>query len=241
MSQEFIKETYKNGLLTVPPSIPRFNNIIAFIDEYIPVDKNIKILDAGCGNGNYSIYLNQKGYIDITACDLFEELPYKRVNYQKAHIDNLPFPDHTFDFILSASVIYYLEEPENGIKEFSRVLKPGGSLLITAHTRYSLFSLWRKIKCLVGIKASQHFKYVHFLSASTYIKLLNNNGFNNIKADGYNLSFFFFPIYKYIARVFEIIFKIKMPIMDIRVTCNSVIARIKSEIAYHLILVAKKK
>jgi SAM-dependent methyltransferase len=241
MSQEFIKDTYLNKFKLTPPSIPRFNNIIPFLDAYLPVNKMIRILDAGCGNGNYSFYLFNKGYMNITACDLFEELLSKEITYLKAAIDNLPFPDKSFDFILAASVIYYLDEPEKGIKEFSRVLKPGGTLLMTAHTRYSLFSLWRIFKCRTGISSAQHFNYVHFLSASTYIKILNQSNLKLLKRDGYNLSFLIFPVYKYFARVFEILFKIKMPFMEIKLTKNPFLSRIKSEVAYHSVIVARKK
>ena len=49
------------------------------------------------------------------------------------------------------SVIFYLANPEKRIMEFKRVLKKGGIVFITAHTKYSLFILWRCIKRLFDL------------------------------------------------------------------------------------------
>lgn len=237
--QEKIIETYR-ALLFELPKISRFNNILPYVLHYIPEEKGAFILDAGCGNGNYSYFLSDLGYRNIFACDLFESINTDKFNYVKATLEQLPFNDNTFDFVLAPSVIYYLKDTGKVLKEIHRVLKKNGILLFSAHTKYSLFSLWRISKCILGLRQAEHFKYVHFLSASKYIKILKTNRFQVIHVDGYNLSFFLFPLYKYFARVLEVIFSIKMPFMDIKITKNKALARIKSEIAYHSVIVAKK-
>ncbi len=42
-----------------------------YILNYLPKARDINILDAGCGNGNYSCYLSSLGYKNISAVDLF--------------------------------------------------------------------------------------------------------------------------------------------------------------------------
>jgi Methyltransferase domain len=43
----------------------------------------------------------------------------------------LPFEDDSFDLVMCTQAFYYLEDSERGVAEISRVLRPGGSALIT--------------------------------------------------------------------------------------------------------------
>ena len=43
----------------------------------------------------------------------------------------LPFPDASFDLILFSEAFYYVEDPPGGVKELERVLRPGGTLVLT--------------------------------------------------------------------------------------------------------------
>jgi SAM-dependent methyltransferase len=47
-------------------------------------------------------------------------------------ITEIPRPDHSFDAILCSEVLEHLPDPVLAIKEFSRLLKPGGKLILTA-------------------------------------------------------------------------------------------------------------
>jgi SAM-dependent methyltransferase len=47
-------------------------------------------------------------------------------------ITNIPRPDHSFDAILCTEVFEHIPDPISAIKEFSRLLKPGGKLILTA-------------------------------------------------------------------------------------------------------------
>jgi len=52
-------------------------------------------------------------------------------------IEKLDLPDASFDGVLCSSVLEYLENPEQCLKEFARVLRPGGALVISAPHRLS--------------------------------------------------------------------------------------------------------
>lgn len=236
-----IEKVYRERLFAQEPTLDDDNIQLQYILKYLPKDQNISILDAGCGNGNYAYYLSDKGYKNISAVDLFYDIKTEKFDYQQSSIDRLPFYDYSFDFIYSNSVIYYLNNPENGIVEFRRVLKKDGILFFTAHTKYSIFTLWRVIKRdIFKLKSMEHLNDVKFYSANYYQELLEKNNFEIIIQDGYNVSFFLYPLYRKITRGFEKIFNIKTPMIKLHIH-SGFIGKIKSEIGYHAVFIVKKR
>ena len=53
------------------------------------------------------------------------------VQYPEVDMQNLPYEDNTFDFVISDQVIEHIEDPKKAVKESHRVLKKGG---IAIHT-----------------------------------------------------------------------------------------------------------
>ena len=238
---ENIEKIYRERLFSQKPSLKDDDVQLWYILNYLSKNKNISILDAGCGNGNYAFYLSNLGYKHISAVDLFANIETKEFIYQQASIDNLPFKDASFDFVYANSVIYYLENPEDGISEFAKVLKDNGILFFTAHTKYSFFTLWRIIKRdFFKLKSMEHLENVKFYSATYYKKILGENGFEIVLQDGYNTSFLLYPLYKKIVRGLEKYFKIKLPLAQACID-NGIVGKIKSEISYHSVFIARKK
>ena len=92
-----------------------------------------KILDLGCGQGHFSFNLQEQGF-DITCCDVAEDnfqyhdcIPFKKGNIY----EGLPFTDSSFDYVLFIETIEHLEKPYEAIAEISRVLKKGGTLILS--------------------------------------------------------------------------------------------------------------
>jgi SAM-dependent methyltransferase len=100
--------------------------------ETANLKKRHKILDAGSSRSIFPLYLASLGY-DITACDL--EIPpgQGKVKYHQADICSLPFADEQFDRIFCISVIGHLppEKFKKTLKEFRRILRKNGKLLLT--------------------------------------------------------------------------------------------------------------
>lgn len=95
-------------------------------------EKRGKVLDIGCGNGDYAYNLNKMGF-DVLAGDMdVDRFRYKdQIKFQKCNItEKLPFTDNSFDFVLLAEVIEHLRNPYDVIKELNRILKPGGAYSI---------------------------------------------------------------------------------------------------------------
>lgn len=113
-----------------------------FIDriaEYFDLKEKDRVLDACCGKGRHSIYLNKKG-IDVTGIDLSSESISYAKQFENEH---LHFYEHDirnllssnyFDYVfnLFTSFGYFRRENEDikAIKAFAKNLKTGGILLI---------------------------------------------------------------------------------------------------------------
>ncbi len=91
-------------------------------------------LDAGCGTGTLSRWLVRERGFSVTAIDasermLMNAIPAEGVEYQKGDVSKTGLPEHSFDGVLCSSVLEYLPSVETALREFHRVLKPGGVLV----------------------------------------------------------------------------------------------------------------
>jgi len=234
MDKELIKSIYEADFRGKSLELSALDPQGIFLRHFLPKDKEIKILDAGCGNGKYANMLYHLGYENIEGIDLldvenFKDLPF---SYKKADIKESGYRDEEFDFLYSFSVIFYLQHIEDGIKEFHRILKKDGILILTAHTKYSLHTLERMLKR----DRLPHLQGVRFYSANHYKRLLEKNGFEILHIDGFNTSYFLYPTYRKISNRFNL----NLPKIASSVTLNKLLGRIRSEISYHSVIVAKK-
>lgn len=99
------------------------------------LEPGLKILDAGCGTGRLGDWLQKmEPEIDLTLLDIAPNMLSEIVDHQAQTIEgsvtNLPFGDSTFDAVVCTWVLETLPQPDAGIAELIRVLKPGGTLCI---------------------------------------------------------------------------------------------------------------
>jgi len=238
----YIIKAYENFFLSAGRLFSRDDEAqLVYIRKYLPPDKKAAILDAGCGNGKYLKLLHEMGYSNCFGVDLLDNAALAGFNYQRAAIENLPFKDGVFDFLFSNSVIYHLQKPEAAIEEFGRVLKKGGLLVFSSHTRYSLFTAWRKIKLALGASSVRHLEGAAFLGTGRYLQFLKKHGFEILRIDGYRLSFVFHPLYFKCVKFFNKRFSANLRAGRPKITRSFLLARIKSIIGYHFIIVSKRK
>ncbi|MDP2736420.1 MAG: class I SAM-dependent methyltransferase [bacterium] len=118
--------------------------------------ENHKILDIGSRCGHVLMGAKQIGY-NAYGCDIEKYCELYRERYEKYNIKNLtcffpedkiPYGDNFFDLVLlSETIEHYNFHPSVVFKEISRVLKPGGQVLITTP---NLVRLNNRIKILFG-------------------------------------------------------------------------------------------
>jgi len=103
-----------------------------------------RILEVGCGPGHLSIRLARRHGLDVTGVDL-DPAMIDRARANAAHSDviddrrpvfvvgdvaHLAFPDESFDLVISTLSMHHWADPESGLSEVGRVLRPGGRALI---------------------------------------------------------------------------------------------------------------
>lgn len=98
----------------------------------------LRVLDAGCGPGMQAAELVARGAA-VTGVDLSEDLlAIARTRAAGTFLrhdltEPLPFPDDSFDLVVSSLVMHYLEDWAPTLREFRRVLVPGGRVVFSTH------------------------------------------------------------------------------------------------------------
>lgn len=113
--------------------------------EYLN-EKPLKVLDVGTGPGSMSILLAEMGHF-VSAVDLSEQMLHcarenakecnVTVDFKVGDAENLPFEDNSFDAVVNRWVLWTVPNPKAALSEWTRVLKPGGRLLIFDGNWYS--------------------------------------------------------------------------------------------------------
>lgn len=95
----------------------------------------LDVLDAGCGTGGNSAHLRRYGR--VTGIDFAPEALYfarerPGLRLARATVEALPFADGSFDLVLSNDVLCHLGVASDvaAVREFARVLRPGGVLFL---------------------------------------------------------------------------------------------------------------
>ncbi len=115
-----------------------------------PGKPGMKALDIACGPGIMIGELLTRGY-EVTAGDASPEMVARakeehgknpKVTLGVADVYALPYPDKSFDVVTAMGLVEYLADEPKAYKEMTRVLKPGGTLIISYPY---LFAPWRII------------------------------------------------------------------------------------------------
>lgn len=116
-----------------------YQNVLKTLTERLELWPGMTVLDAGCGTGNLVPYLLSKN-ATVSAIDYSPEgiakakEKHPEAVYKKADLTKpLPFKDSSFDRVVSNNAIYTLPPPARPalFKEFARVLKPGGRIVVS--------------------------------------------------------------------------------------------------------------
>ena len=116
-------------------AVKNSNALLPAIIKYTPA--SAKILEAGCGMGQWVMVLDQMGY-NITGLDFSEstieklQAEYPNLQFVVGDVTDFEFKDESFDAMLSWGVIEHFEEgPSQALSEAYRVLSKDGISFVT--------------------------------------------------------------------------------------------------------------
>jgi len=105
-----------------------------------------RVADFGCGNG-YVLSRYALARADVFGLDLTPkaiELSEARFSqagltghFSVGNLEELPFTDNFFDCVCCMGVLHHTPDPAKALREFLRVLKPGGQLILMVYHRHS--------------------------------------------------------------------------------------------------------
>jgi len=105
-----------------------------------------RILDAGCGSGDFAALLTAP---DVRCVDLspaaVDAARARGLRAEVADIQNLPFPDGSFDVAVANWVLYHVHDRALAIAELARVLTPAGRFVGCYNARGHLQELWSRV------------------------------------------------------------------------------------------------
>ncbi len=115
-----------------------------FCDILVP-NKNARILDVGCGTGFCGVYLNKHGFKNFDGLDPSAnilEVAKKKGLYKELFCDGIhadkqtSVPNDTYDVLVAPGVFAEGHVPAGGLREFARMVKSGGLLIIVMREEY---------------------------------------------------------------------------------------------------------
>lgn len=109
--------------------------------KLLPDFKDKRVLDLGCGYGWHCIYAMEHGASSVVGVDIShkmlevakEKTHFPQVEYKCCAIEDVEFPEESFDVILSSLAFHYVADYEILVKKIYRILKSGGNLVFTAY------------------------------------------------------------------------------------------------------------
>lgn len=99
-----------------------------------------KAIDMGTGTGQFAVYLARLGF-RVTGIDISEKMIRKArehaerfsldIDFQQQDAEDLLFESSSFDVVVSRNLLWTLPDPQKALKEWMRILKPAGALVVS--------------------------------------------------------------------------------------------------------------
>lgn len=128
----------------------RYGEYAPWLKPWVQFDRyrGKAVLEVGCGMGTDALQFARAGAVyhgvDLTPRSI--EITRSRFAWegfageiQWADVEQLPFPDETFDLVFSNGVLHHVPDIQRAVDECRRVLRTGGTALVLLYHRRSLF------------------------------------------------------------------------------------------------------
>jgi SAM-dependent methyltransferase len=109
----------------------------------LPLRRGERLLDAACGTGNLAVIASRAG-CEVHGLDIATNLIAQarararaeglNISYTEGDAEALPYPDASFDVVVSMYGVMFTPQPERIVNELRRVTKPGGMIALANWT-----------------------------------------------------------------------------------------------------------
>jgi 2-polyprenyl-3-methyl-5-hydroxy-6-metoxy-1,4-benzoquinol methylase len=157
--QELLKSN--NSYTAAMPAYAHKNPIIDYIFwqrveiayNYATQNTNSKVLDFGCGTGLLSYLIANDG-INVVANDVdFSSLSLIKkavrfpanIQFMEGDLLNQHLPENSFDLIIALDVLEHINNLDDYITLFEKLLNPGGAIIVSGPTESILYKIGRKL------------------------------------------------------------------------------------------------
>jgi 2-polyprenyl-3-methyl-5-hydroxy-6-metoxy-1,4-benzoquinol methylase len=149
-----------------------------------------RVLDVGCGEASLTLELDRAGFAAVGVDVAEEPLRRARVNHPELDLrvvpteGEWPLSDASFDVVWAGETIEHVLDTAGWLSELRRVLRPGGSLLLStpAHGRIEMLRL-----ALSAQRLDSHFDprsdHLRFYTRRTLMRLLEDFAFQEIEVE----------------------------------------------------------
>lgn len=149
----------------IPLAHEAIHETVAQILDPLP---RASLLDVPAGEGALTSRLLKLGF-DVRSCDLYPEIfRVRAVEIKRGDLNaHLPYADNEFDYITCIEGIEHIENPQQAIREFARLLRPRGHLIISTPNILNI---------------EERFKWLLY-GYTSHFKPLSRESLENLRAD----------------------------------------------------------
>ncbi len=127
----------------------------------LPPLKGLRVLEAACGRGGLAVSLAAQGAALVVGADFSRTAVAKAAALARsrgagalrlavADVEALACRDAAFDVVISCETVEHVADPRGAVRELARVLRPGGTLLLTAPNYLGPMGLHRAWRAATG-------------------------------------------------------------------------------------------
>lgn len=162
----------------------------AVLDRLLPEPTHRPALELGCGDGRWAVELRGRGYramgLDLSMAMLRSGRSLARARgvrlpFIRGDAHRLPVRRSTVDLVTAVTLLSFVSDPAGVMQEISRVLRPGGSVVLGELGRWSPWALNRRIR---GSGGDPVWRGARFWTSGELRELMSGAGLRFTSASG---------------------------------------------------------